>query len=293
MIKVYFAHGPNLRVTREHRIIMQGLKNNARVEVVDNEKDSDFVFQFYYKWRTRYGTRETFPRRKTVIIDYHDNPRWFFPSKSTAYFKRSWVEGVDRGDYVGKRLSKKPYKMYPLTYAIMDEFVLDEEIERDISICCTLREEEGNNNRLRVLRLLKEMNIPFKTQIGRYNKGAMAGFNDENMKAYFKLMRRSQIVVTCNPDKWEGDCRTWEAFASGALVFVDKMITPLAHPLVDGKHCIFYEPSEVGLFELREKILFYLKHGDLAYDIAKAGYAFTMKYHRASNRIDEILDVIT
>jgi len=105
-------------------------------------------------------------------------------------------------------------------------------------------------------------------------------------------LKRSRIVVTCNPNKWEGDHRTWEAFASGALVFVDKMYTPMVHPLIDGEHCIFYEMSEIGLRELRSVIFYYLDNLTEAEEIARTGHEFTMKYHRASNRIDEILDVI-
>ena len=100
------------------------------------------------------------------------------------------------------------------------------------------------------------------------------------------------MVVNCNPTRWEGDNRTWEAFANGALVFVDKIYAPMANPLIDGKHCIFYEMSPAGLEELRQKILYFLKETGHADDIARAGHEFTMKYHRASNRIDEILDVI-
>lgn len=99
--------------------------------------------------------------------------------------------------------------------------------------------------------------------------------------------------MTCNPSRWEGDHRTWEAFANGALVFIDRMWTPMTHPLIDGEHCIFYDLSDEGLEKLRERILFYLEHGELAYDIAREGHEFTMKYHRVSNRIDEMLDVIT
>jgi len=67
----------------------------------------------------------------------------------------------------------------------------------------------------------------------------------------------------------------------------------MVHPLIDGEHCIFYEMSDSGLKILRERLLYYLDRTDKAERIAKAGHEFTMRYHRASNRIDEILDVIT
>mgnify|MGYP001288080589 CR=1 FL=1 len=37
---------------------------------------------------------------------------------------------------------------------------------------------------------------------------------------YYEKMFHSKIVVTCNPDNWEGDYRTWEALSTGSLVFV-------------------------------------------------------------------------
>lgn len=314
MIKIYFTYGHNK--TREYRLIKQGLENNSRVELVDDVDKCDFVFQFAYHHKRNYPKKELTPPEKTVVIDYHDNPRWIFVAEEDkekgwktnilqrthkhnglAYFKRSWVDMVDKGDYVGRKRITWPSNFYPLTFAIMDEFIVWDNvvkpIDRDLALSCSLRLEKRNINRVRILSLLKEMNIQGDTQIGRYNKGAMDGFNDNNMKAYFKLLRRSRIVVTCNPDKWEGDHRTWEAFASGALVFVDKMATPLVHPLVDGVHCIFYDLSDSGLRELKREILHFLECPDHANSIAKRGHEFTMKYHRASNRIDEILDVVT
>ena len=47
MIKIYYVPTPG-DGTREYRLIKQGLMNNSRIELVDNEKESDFVFQFYY-----------------------------------------------------------------------------------------------------------------------------------------------------------------------------------------------------------------------------------------------------
>lgn len=292
MIKIYYVpcYGGG---TREYRLIKQGLENNPRVELVDNDKESDFVFYFYFIRKHKEHYTQEFPPEKTVVIDYHDRSQWVFPIRCFAYFKRSWVVKVAKEGYTIKKPILRPSHFYPLTMAIMDEFIIKEDMERDIVLSCPLRIKPGNPNRQRVLDLLRGMDIRGKTQIGQLNKGSMRAFNDLNMREYFKLLRRSRIVVTCNPSRWEGDHRTWEAFANGALVFVDRMWTPLAHPLIDGEHCIFYDLSDEGLKELRERILFYLEHGELAYDIARAGHDFTMRYHRTSNRIDEILDVVT
>ena len=293
MIKIYKVptHGNG---TREYRLIGQGLVNNSRVELVDSEKESDFIFQFYYLPKHRQHYRQDLPGNKTVLIDYHDGPYFFCPAPCFAYFKRSWVEMVQEENYVTKRVFPKPSHYHPLTMAIMDEFIIDEKMERDIVLSCTLRRSKRKRhfNRIRILDLLGRMDIKGKRHIGQLNDGVMTRFNEPDMRDYFKLLKRSRIVVTCNPDKWEGDHRTWEAFASGALVFIDKLYSPMVHPLIDGKHCIFYDLSDKGLEELQERILYFMQETDHAEEIANAGHEFTMKYHRTSNRIDEILDVI-
>jgi len=199
---------------------------------------------------------------------------------------------VKEENYTTKRLVHRPSNFYPLPMAIMDEFIIGGNITRDLVLSCTIRPHAGHPNRPRVLDFIKKINIQGEKQIGELNRGSMSRFNAPDMREYFRLLKRSRIVVTCNPSQWEGGFRTWEAFANGALVFVDKIYTPMAHPLVDGEHCIIYEASDSGLKKLREQILYFLKNIAHADAIAKAGFDFTMKYHRASNRIDEILGII-
>lgn len=293
MIKIYWV--PCRYDTREHLLIKQGLSNNPRVELVATAKESDFVFQFYYVGRHKDFYKETFPAKKTVVIDYHDNPGFRNLIDCCAYFKRSWVRSVREKNFTERKHIWHPENFHPLSLAIMDEFIIDGDIKRDVALSCTLRikERRPNIDRLRVLKLLESMKIKSKKVIGQLNKGNMLRFNALDMREYFKLLRRSKIVVTCNPTRWEGDHRTWEAFANGALVFVDRMLTPLRHPLIDGKHCIFYDLSNKGFEKLREKIFFFLANPLLADEIAEEGHKFAMRYHRSSNRIDEILDVIT
>lgn len=292
MIKIYYV--PSRKITREYLLIKQGLESNPRIELVDNimedGSDYDFIFLFYTTLKHEPELAKVFPRNRLIFIDYHDKPEMVFDVKCLAYFKRSWVHPVAsdlKEPYI------RPAHFHPLTFAIMDEFIIDEVPERDYALTCTIRPHKRHPNRPRVLNFIKSLSIQDKAQIGQLNLGSMDKFNDWHMRNYFRLMKRSRIVVTCNPSRWEGDHRTWEAFASGALVFVDKMFTPMTHPLIDGKHCIFYEVSKKGLEELREKLIYYLGNIDKAREIANEGLLFTLNNHRASNRIDEILDIIT
>jgi len=296
MIKIYYVpcygHG-----TREYALIKQGLVNNPRVQLVSNHEESDYIFYFYFTSKYKEYYNQEFPPEKTVLVDYHDKVHWLSHVECFIYFKRSWVapnvlEAADGQLYTIKVPMPRPSHLHPLTLAIMDEFIIKEERERDFVLSCPLRRKVRNPNRDRVLNLLEGMDIWSKSQIGAINKGSMRAFNAPDMREYFRLLKRSKIVVTCNPSRWEGDHRTWEAFENGALVFVDKMYTPTSHPLIDGEHCIFYDLSDTGLRELRAMIFYYLKHITEAEIIAKAGHEFTMKYHRTSNRIDEMLDII-
>ena len=298
MIKIYYV--PSRKITREYLLIKQGLENNPRVELVDNimedGSDYDFIFLFYTTLKHEPELAKTFLPERTVFIDYHDKPCMIFDVGCRAYFKRSWVELVDKRNHTTKRVRSWPSNFHPISLAIMDEFVSNEDIERDVALSCTIRPHKRHPNRPRVLNLIKKMNISGKTQIGELNQGTMKRFNDADMKEYFRLLKRSRIVVTCNPGVWEGDHRLWEALANGALVFVDRMYVPMRHPLVDRKHCIFYDLSDEGLKELQETLWWFLEDPEsqiVAEQIAKEGHDFAMKHHRTSNRIDDILRVIT
>lgn len=296
MIKIYYV--PSRKVSREYLLVKQGLVNNSRVELVDSEKESDFIFLCHATLKHDPHLSRAFPSDKTVFIDYHDKSYMVFDIDCLAYFKRSWVEMVRERNHTTKRPVSRPSHFHPISMAIMDEFIfrphyLSGDTERDVMLSCTVRPHAKHPNRARLLNFVNKMDIRGRVQIGELNTGHMNRFNDSNMREYFRLLRRSRIVVTCNPSRWEGDHRTWEAFANGALVFIDEMYTPLAHPLIAGKHCIFYDLSDSGLSRLEHRILYFLENPDQAEAIAKAGHDFTMKYHRTSNRIDEILEVIT
>lgn len=68
------------------------------------------------------------------------------------------------------------------------------------------------------------------------------------------------------------------------------MITPINNNLKNKKHLIFYKKND--FFKLKQKILFYLENKDLARKIAKTGTDFALKYHKPSDRIDEILSYL-
>ena len=110
-----------------------------------------------------------------------------------------------------------------------------------------------------------------------------AGLN----KQYFNTLLNSKIIITCNPDCWEGDYRLFESLASGALVFCDKMLTPVVHPFEHKKHLIYYDRENID--ELSSLIDYYLKNENERLKIAKEGCEYALKYHKCSDRVKEII----
>lgn len=100
-------------------------------------------------------------------------------------------------------------------------------------------------------------------------------------------MYNAEVVVTANPANWEGDFRLWEALASGALVFVDEISTPMPFALVSGKNVVYYSTQNKSDF--LSKLNMYLSSKDDRERIAHNGYMHVLRYHRTVNFVDYIL----
>ena len=109
---------------------------------------------------------------------------------------------------------------------------------------------------------------------------------------YQRHLRDTQIVVTANPFFYEGDFRLWEAFLSGAMVFVDTMIIPgfLPNPMVDGVHFVQYDPSNRTDFVT--KLQYYTNNIEVAKQIALRGYEFVLNFHMPTNTVEYVLDTV-
>lgn len=112
---------------------------------------------------------------------------------------------------------------------------------------CTLRVHETQPARSRVVSWVSEAVEAWGLSVsggvlGEVNTGQRREINT----GYFQTLGQARVIVTCNPSNWEGDFRLWEAMATGALVFVDEMHTPLPDPPIDGEHIVVYDNSDKG-----------------------------------------------
>tara|TARA_E500000178_G_scaffold246615_1_gene243223 strand:- start:9407 stop:9847 length:441 start_codon:yes stop_codon:yes gene_type:complete len=105
---------------------------------------------------------------------------------------------------------------------------------------------------------------------------------------YFKILKTSKIIVTANPSNWEGDFRLWEALLMGNLVLCDKMLLPskIKYPLENIKHLVYYSSSQ----ELEYLINYYMNNENERIKIGKEGREYVLKYHKFSDRVDEVID---
>lgn len=95
-------------------------------------------------------------------------------------------------------------------------------------------------------------------------------------------------MVTANPDGWDGDMRTWEALASGALVLTDPLLTPLPFhtALRHREHLVFYDNADRD--SLLSLLRHYLRHPHEAAEIARRGREFVRRHHQPGARMDYI-----
>ena len=285
---------------RFHHLIDQGLNLHRGVRRVDSPDDADVILYLPTSTRDIPVRNETVPGfsggavrnanlARLVVLDEGDGPGHIRKVKSgeyLAYFKRSWVRKTDGAFASNPPRFKDRY--FPMTYSVSNNYtsgVFD--TMRTHDVVCTLRLNKKQPARARGLgwvgAVVGEMGVANSSIVGEVNHAQRRTIS----RAYLDHNRNAKIVVTCNPSFWDGDFRTWEAMASGALVFVDQMHVPVAHPLVDGVHLIIYDNHDEGTF--RAKLRYYLERPLEAQKIALRGYLHALRYHRTISRMDYIL----
>ena len=276
---------------RFHLLVEDGFAKHPFIEPVMDATGADFVLYLPVSTRTPpQFIRDKKEQRQLIVLDEGDGAGYFPAVKQDdylAYFKRSWVSKRD-GAYTGHgRRYQRHY--YPLAYSIADSYFDASKMgkmARTIDILCSNRPHERQPTRSRIVSWIHdylEKHADVKGIAGDVNSGGRREINE----VYFNSMRRAKIVVTCNPSHWEGDFRTFEALASGALVFVDEMYTPHPRPFVDGEHVVVYDNSDPDAFF--QKLDYYLSHPLEAQKLAAAGLRHALRYHRAVSRLDFVL----
>ena len=76
----------------------------------------------------------------------------------------------------------------------------------------------------------------------------------------------------------------------GNLVLCDKMLVPSIspHPLINKKHLVYYN----NIIELKKLIEYYINNNEERNKIGKEGREYCLKYHKFSDRVIEVLNIL-
>ena len=267
------------------KILLDGINAHEELELTDNESDCDFIF-LDFRHQNKYNVR--YPN-KTIMIDYTDSQDLLrnIPKNILLYFKRSVVDKFPRGfcDYGDRQI-------IPISYCVKDEAMnwdISPLVNRNTDVSILFPPRTGDC-RGKVAKLIQQkMSKKYKVHIGLICNAGKIGRKSIQTDYYEKILD-SKIIVTVNPDRWEGDWRLFEALSCSPLVMVDRMITPVKNNFVDGEHLIYYDVDKLD--DLLGKIDYYMENLDKSQTIATSGYNHTLQYHSAKDRIDEVLGEI-
>ena len=228
-----------------------------------------------------------------IGVDYSDRTRLKnYVDGFFRFFKRSNVKRIN--GFSKQLIRRDNGNIYPISYCGRVDFLSiinsNKISSRDIDISCFFglsNNLKGNGMRTSVTHHLFEFNKQnnsINCQIGLVGKDGQIGRENPQVE-YVKMLLRSKICVTANPDRWEGDWRFWEAYMTGAFVLVDVMLQPPSN-LIRG---IDYDTYS-NLSDLNNKINFYLKKEHFFSEKKiKERMDKCLKCHMPKNRIEYIL----
>lgn len=221
---------------------------------------------------------------RVIIYDIHDDAQFDYREGCAKYLKRN-----PDGD-----------KFDTFPYAVLDEYCIMPEVNRDIDLVFLFNEPSdthNEHNRYLVYQELLKMNLPDNCIIGTTTYPDAPRTNGRRLifepkggnrfVQYLGILKRAKIVATCSPDHNGGDSRLWEAFASGALVVTDRQRNLDIHP--GNEHCILFNPPNLSSINDAIKMALNMPDG-LKLEWGARGKAFALQYHSAEARIKKVLD---
>jgi len=308
-VKVYNFPKQSNQGRSGRRVIDQGLEDHPNIQLVDSVEEAEFVVWHTCGWdkemipppepgHSNPHNMPFVPSEKLIMIDTSDHP---MPDVLTgrrgrvALFKRSWPKKADEGRRVTGfyDFGNNFLNVYPTGYGIVKDYLPFEQFNtnRDIDVICSLRRFDGPTSpRELTMAWMREYQSRSKIK-GKIRVGSISSGSREVVdNSYQKTLNRAKIIVTANPMKWEGDSRLYEALASGALVFVDAIYTPLENPLIHDEHVVFFDTSNTdeAKRKLFERLDFYLRNEARRQQVAWRGYVHAMRHYRAVNRMDDV-----
>ncbi len=234
---------------------------------------------------------------KAIYYDFRDTPDIdeHRLRNCCVYVKRSWPIGCLR-----KPREQTDSRLFPMDYGLLNEYFEELPSEtKTLDIACLFPPNPGNGTRR--YRMLEEL-IAARRRFGPSHIGNPTTSAHEGRRAilrspednpwvsYLRTLKQSRIVFTARPDNWDGDSRTWEAFASGAMVFMDRSCIPDAYPFIHERDCFIFDAQcRESIRNAIEMAVHYLAHESERSEIARRGYRFALAHHKPQDRVNRIL----
>jgi hypothetical protein len=293
---------------RGEAIVLQGLRVNPEVELVNKPEDADYYILDYVphdegeKWATRY-LEKYFDKDKLIIIDWVDeHDKYLVPlDKCYLYFKRSWLTpDIQVGENAICVKSDHHFRpgyletqLFPISYAILDEFPRNFTpfAERSIDVGCYLRFTCPNRTMAKCAAIQAQRNIlsGYNFHIDEVSGGSRSvGSNVYVDNTYFDYLGNTKINITCNPTWWVGDSRLWESLVSGCLTFCDYNDVPDIDNLGGSVFWYLIDDMKWLFKDLRANCTNVKK----AEEFARAGQEFALKNHSSAARMKYVIDRI-
>lgn len=243
---------------------------------------------------------------RVVYFDFKDSPEIdaAMLEKCLAYFKRSMSKGIDR-----EPLPRGPRPVHPLDFGVLGAYLEASGPLRggrpvDVGFYFDPAAIAGSTRRGNVHACLLEQDWGgATTRIGcctadgvSGRKSVHDGLADNPWAHYMRLLGQTRIVFSATPDGWDGDSRTWEALASGALCCLDVSTIAMPDPLEHGRHCLRYDArSRDSIREVvaRAKQLLRPEFREERRAMAARGRQLALERHGSRARVAYMLDIVS
>ncbi len=244
---------------------------------------------------------------KLILYDINDDSYFHYHAdqqKCLLYLKRAWDESIN---------PEHRKNIIPTDFALLQMYLDAVPIgfypNRDMAVTCTLPQNKNGTARYKVVTAVKNADWPHvKDWVQQmtlfYSSGWILSSAATSYRCeltplpphinwwyvYIHMLRRTKILFNAANHSAIGDHRTWEAFASGALVITDRIPGSCPNPPIPGEHYIKFNlnnPDET--IEIAKELL-----GDTEQreKIAKAGLEHAIKYHSSKGRVEHIMGEI-
>ncbi len=257
---------PDIEVSFSSPFISMGSCICARSDTLEEDlRSADYIFRANDEHFAAPDIDEILARdmlwSKVIYYDFRDTPAVdeHRLRNCCVYVKRSWPIGCFREP---RKVSDA--RLFPMDYGLLNEYfeVLPHQDKAfDLACLFPFNPQIGMRRYVMLEELTAARDRFGSSHIGNpttsANVGRRAVLNSpENNPwlTYLRILKQACIVFTARPDHWDGDSRTWEAFASGAMVFMDRSYIPDAYRSYMSGTALFSMPRIVILYEKRSML---------------------------------------